>query len=252
MYNWGRHAKPTLTNSRFIQNTVSSGGGGAIRNNQAGSPTLTNCIFIGNSVATFGGGIRNSNGGSTTLTNCTFSENSASNGNSLACTPDDADSQSPCGLRVINSIFWDDGEEIFNNDNSTITVTYSNIRGGARGPWPGEGNIMANPFFVDPNNGDYHLKSKAGHWDPSSQSWIQDEVSSPCIDAGDMIAPIGFEPFPNGGIVNMGAFGGTAEASKSYFGTEVCETIVAGDINGDCKVNFADFALMAAHWLQER
>ncbi|MHC4556934.1 MAG: C10 family peptidase [Planctomycetota bacterium] len=253
MYNWGRHAKPALTNCQFIQNTVSSGGGGAMRNNQAGSPALTNCIFIGNSVATFGGGIRNSNGGSTTLTNCTFSENSASNGNSLACTPDDGGSQSPCGIRVANCILWDDGDEIFNNDNSTVTVAYSNVRGGGvRGPWPGEGNVMTNPYFADPNNGDYHLKSEAGRWDPNGQSWIQDEVTSPCIDAGDMSAPIGFESFPNGGIVNMGAYGSTAEASKSYFGTEVCETIVAGDINGDCKVDFADFALMAAHWLQER
>ena len=60
-----------------------------------------------------------------------------------------------------------------------------------------------------------------------------------------------YEPFPNGGIINMGAYGGTAEASKSYFGEPVCETIVAGDINGDCKVNFKDFALMAFHWLED-
>ena len=49
----------------------------------------------------------------------------------------------------------------------------------------------------------------------------------------------------------MGAYGGTAEASKSYFGGAVCETIVAGDINGDCRVDMADFVILAAHWLQE-
>jgi len=48
----------------------------------------------------------------------------------------------------------------------------------------------------------------------------------------------------------MGAYDGTAEASKSYFGKPLCETIVAGDINGDCKVDFSDFAILAAHWLQ--
>ena len=32
------------------------------------------------------------------------------------------------------------------------------------------------------------------------------------------MTPIGREPFTNGGIINMGAYGGTAEASKSYFG----------------------------------
>jgi hypothetical protein len=30
-----------------------------------------------------------------------------------------------------------------------------------------------------------------------------------------------------------------------------CETLVPGDINGDCKVDFADFELMALHWLED-
>ena len=78
-----------------------------------------------------------------------------------------------------------------------------------------------------------------------------DEVTSLCIDAGDPTTPINFEPFPNGGIVNMGAYGGTPEASKSYFGKPPCETIVAGDINGDCEVDFRDFQLMALHWCED-
>lgn len=47
----------------------------------------------------------------------------------------------------------------------------------------------------------------------------------------------------------MVAYGGTAEASKSYFGEPPCETIVAGDINGDCEINFKDFFFIALHWL---
>ena len=42
----------------------------------------------------------------------------------------------------------------------------------------------------------------------------------------------------------------TAEASKSYFGIAPCEIIVAGDVNGDCLVNFLDFRIMALHWLE--
>ncbi|UCG56164.1 MAG: hypothetical protein JSU70_14980 [Phycisphaerales bacterium] len=108
----------------------------------------------------------------------------------------------------------------------------------------------------DPNDdfwvqGDYHLKSQAGRWEPDSHTWVTDELTSPCIDAGDPMAPIGYEPFPNGGIINMGAYGGTAEASKSYFGEPICETVVAGDINGDCKVDNEDFSLLALHWLQD-
>lgn len=81
--------------------------------------------------------------------------------------------------------------------------------------WPGEGNISADPSFADPVKGDYHLKSQAGRWDPVCQTWVQDDVTSPCIDAGDPESPVGDEPEPNGGRINMGAYGGTAEASKS-------------------------------------
>jgi len=101
-------------------------------------------------------------------------------------------------------------------------------------------------------DGDYHLKSQAGRWDPKTQSWVKDNVTSPCIDAGDPMSPIGLEPFPNGGRINIGAYGGTAEASKSYFGEPVCETIVVGDLNGDCNVDFADLEIIALHWLEGR
>jgi hypothetical protein len=116
---------------------------------------------------------------------------------------------------------------------------------------PGLHDISEDPLFADPNNNDYHLKSQAGRWDPNSLNWVQDDVTSSCIDAGYMGTPIGLEPFPNGGIINMGVYGGTVEASKSYFGEQVCETIVAGDINGDCIVNYKDFAFMALSWLRD-
>jgi hypothetical protein len=121
--------------------------------------------------------------------------------------------------------------------------------------------IRGDPLFANPghwNNdltptswidGDCHLKSQAGRWDPNSVSWVQDDVTSPCIDAGDPNSPVGEEPFPNGGRINIGAYGGTAEASKSYFGKPPCVTIIAGDINGDCKVDVIDLAILAQHWL---
>ena len=65
------------------------------------------------------------------------------------------------------------------------------------------------------------------------------------------MSPIGLEPFPSGGFVNMGAYGGTPEASKAYFGKPVCETIVAGEINGDGQVNRADLEIMAMHWTDD-
>ena len=113
------------------------------------------------------------------------------------------------------------------------------------------GNIDTDPLFADPHTADYHLKSQAGRWNPTSAGCVHDDVTSPCIDTGDPMSPVDLEPFPNGGIVNMGAYAGTEEASKSWFDKPVCETIVAGDINGDCRVDHMDFVLMAMHWLEE-
>jgi hypothetical protein len=114
---------------------------------------------------------------------------------------------------LTNCILRNGGDEIDESNGRfpDNVITYSNIQGG----WPGRGNIDLDPLFADARNGDFHLKSQAGRWNPNSQSWVADDVASPCIDAGDPNSPVGHEPFPNGGVVNMGAYGGTPEASKS-------------------------------------
>ena len=45
-------------------------------------------------------------------------------------------------------------------------------------------------------------------------TYIDTEIS-PCIDAGDPNSPYLLEPEPNGGRINMGAYGNTTQASKS-------------------------------------
>jgi hypothetical protein len=245
-------SSPTLYRCGFMAN-VATWKGGAMRNKDWCEPVLTHCIFSTNTVTEpqgIGGAMHNVNWSEPIVTNCTFAGNSASNGNALGCSS--FENSEPSTVHVSNSILRDGGDEIWNEDGSIITVTYSNVQLGHRFPWPGQGNIDADPSFKDPGNGDYHLKSQAGRWDANEGRWTRDEVTSPCIDAGDPNSPVGEEPFPNGGIVNMGAYGGTAEASKSYFGEPVCETIVAGDINGDCKVDAADLSIMAYHWLCEQ
>lgn len=250
---------PTLTKCTFNGN--SAGKGGAIYN--SGSATLTNCTFNGNSAGR-GGGMYNGWGPST-LANCTFSANTATYGGAIFC----AEHSHPF---VVNCILWgnnaSDGPEIAMvgiDWGSWLSISYSDVQGGQAGvvcvPYDGypdlcrlewgPGNIDADPCFADSASSDYHLKSEGGRWDAVSGTWVQDNGTSPCIDAGDPSSRIGLESFPNGGVVNMGAYGGTAEGSKSYFGLAVCETVIAGDINGDCKVNFTDFAFMARHWLED-
>lgn len=235
------HGTTTLTNCRFIGNRAVLGGG--MYSRSGSMPILTNCMFVGNS-ADLGGATSHFGLADATYTKCTFAANSALHGYAILCTS--RENAYPSNVQLKSCIIWDGGEEIWNSDNSVITITYSDVYG----TWPGEGNIDEDPCFADANNGDYHLKSQVGRWEPNSQQWVQDDVTSPCIDAGNPADPVGHEPFPNGGIINMGAYGGTAEASKSYFGEPVCEIVIAGDINGDCRVDWKDFALMALHWLE--
>ena len=248
-----------IINCIFSENSAADYGGGMFT---GGFPMIVNSLFSGNSAVKEGGGMYIPSG-RPTLTNCTFSGNLAQNGKAVACAPGLVGGGG--NVKGVNCILWDGGDEIIWSPLAPkVDITYSDIKDG----WPGEGNIDKDPCFAapgywDPNgtpedvnddfwvDGDYHLKSQAGRWDANSASWVKDDVTSPCIDAGDPASPIGLEPFPNGGIINTGAYGGTAEASKSYFGKPVCETIVAGDINGDCIVDFKDFAFMAFHWLEK-
>lgn len=238
----------TLTGGRAL-----NGAGIYIGNSSA--PTIANCMIVGN-VAVDGGGIYCRNAGFTAI-NCTISNNRATEGGGLHLRNAHA--------VITNCIVWDNSAgQIHVRSGSEPIVSHSDIQSG----WPGTGNIESDPGFANPGYwedsgtpgdpdddlwvmGDYHLKSQAGRWDPNIQLWVQDEVTSPCIDAGDIAEAIGFEPFPSGGVVNVGAYGGMADASKSYIGEPVCTTPVQGDINGDCRVDWIDFAFVAFNWLAE-
>ena len=79
----------------------------------------------------------------------------------------------------------------------------------------GQSNITADPLFVDPNSGDYHLSSERGRYWPEHDIWVLGQVTSPCIDGGDPNDHPSNERIPNGGRINMGAYGGTLQASMS-------------------------------------
>ena len=60
---------------------------------------------------------------------------------------------------------------------------------------------------------DPHLRSTAGAF--VNGRWTASSGHSPAIDAGDPTCRLAAEPAPHGGRINLGAFGGTGEASKS-------------------------------------
>ncbi len=184
MYN-GESSTPEVTGCTFLENAASTGGGGAAFN-ASSSAVFANCTFIKNTSGMAGGAIynrdssprcsngvffRNSAGAGgagawnedsfPTFTNCTFSQNaSGASGGGIGNA-----SSSPI---VTNCILWHDsasesGAELYNDETSSSTVTYSCVEGGSTAA----GNIAFDPLLIGT------LGSK-GRIAPASR----------CIDAG--------------------------------------------------------------------
>lgn len=180
---------------------------------------ITNCIVDANYQHGIAGGIP-------TITNCTIVANSFRGIYDSEPT-------------VTNSIIYYNSadSDLVQIETNLAAVTYTDVQGA----WPGLGNIDAVPCFVEPGfwnlngtledagddfwvQGDYHLRSQAGRWNPDTQTlpaaagWVQDVLTSPCIDAGNPDSDWAGELLPNGERINMGAYGGTPQASMSLVG----------------------------------
>ena len=115
-----------------------------------------------------------------------------------------------------NIIAYNIGYAIYSPCENSFNCFWENSSGiYGNGAIPGLGNVVEEPLFSDVDADDYHLMSEIGRWDPQTESWVLDPVTSHCIDSGDPADDIGTEPNPNGGRINLGAYGGTEEASKS-------------------------------------
>ncbi len=193
---------------------------------------ITNCVIAYN-VGGFSGAMNSGCNSFVEIENCTITNN-------IGAYPYVSEGQPIGGLEcyfgsasVTNSIIWGNiGLSIGTSDmdvndvNDIVVVTYSDIQmfdsNGVINPvavWDGEGNINEDPLFADLELPDYHLKSSSGRWDPedplNQQGWVFDSITSPCIDKGDPSSNYSLEPAPNGGRINMGAYGNTRQASKS-------------------------------------
>jgi hypothetical protein len=182
------------------------------------SPTIANCLITGNCATDLNGAAIYCVDSNAVFGNCTITGNIGGAQGAAMMLIDSS-------IALTNSIVWGNTPiEIMPVGVSVPLITYSDIASG----WPDIGNIDTDPLFVregcwldmnDPDAawvaGDYHLKSQVGRWDLTNEEWVGDEITSPCVDAGDPGMPVGAEPTPNGSIVNMGAYGGTLQASKS-------------------------------------
>jgi hypothetical protein len=167
-------SSPIIKNNSIIGNTAQEGGG--IGGCCSSSPTIEGNTIIGNMAVDNGGAIVCDWYMCPTIEGNTMVGNSATYGGAIFCYY----YSSPV---VRNCILWADsgsiGDEIYLDESSSISITYSDIEGG----WSGMGNIDADPLFVSREKRDVRLL------------W-----GSPCIDAG---RPGTVDP--DGTIKDMGA-----------------------------------------------
>ena len=212
---------PTIANNLIARNN----GGGIVCEDRA-TPTIVNNTVVGNNGAWgYGGGLTVASLSSPTVLNCIFRGNPG--------TPDGHD------ITV--------GTPLIPGD-ASLLIRYCVVPRGHAGvylitlpyhaylTW-GPGNLDTDPLFADAANGDYHLKSAEGRWNPNASggtgAWVLDDVTSPCVNGGDPASDYSKEPFPHGRRVNVGAYGNTPEASKGTW-------ILPGDANGDSRVDVLD------------
>ena len=203
-----------LSNNIYRGNTAKSAGGGVFVDDYAYA-LMRNELIVGNKTHHGrGSGLYvNAPASRVFLINCTLADNSSllepSNASAIFIEGDgSAHSADVVGKNLI--IWGNSGTGIDIADGGTLEISFSDIQGG----FSGLGNIQADPLFVNPGS-DYHLLSLGGYWDESLQTWLPGSAQSPGIDAGDPSFSEGNEPMPHGQRINLGAYGGTAYASKS-------------------------------------
>jgi parallel beta-helix repeat protein len=193
-------------------------GGGIYVN--AGDATIRNCLVVNNwcngpsDTAKRGSGVF-LNGGSALLANCTIVTNTAYVGTTATAAEGIRYAGGTVTLR--DSIVWDHADDLANfptNVAGVLTnVWHCDIGNGDN---DGEnGCVSVEPLFADSFY--YHLRSMGGRYGGGyfgNGYWVVDLESSPLIDAGST-NDYSRETAPNGGRVNMGAYGNSPTASRS-------------------------------------
>jgi len=300
----------SITGNIIAENYATNKGGGCYEC----SGNITGNRIIGNTSQIAGGALSNCLG---RITNNIIAGNISANGGGLfSCyqiynntivantAEENGGALSQCPGNISNNIIAYNNASLVGGMYGAGTSSYNafwsneggNFGGGVtRGP----GDIMADPLFVSngywDNNetpdesddfwvdGDYHVTSEAGRWSPIEQSWINDSNTSPCIDAGgepnDINSDWTAELWPHGKRINIGAYGGTVQASMSmsdignianlnpdvndandwvdnndmilltnHWLSNVTVEPLATDLNRDGMVDFADYTILVSNW----
>ncbi len=257
-------ADAEITDCNLTDNMSSGSGGGIYISNKdidsiefsgGNSVLLRNCLITGNFAIQNGAGILAGWHSDPNIVNCTIANNAAELGLGGGLY-----AAYGSYTQVINSILWNNmapgGSQIAVRDDANPTymkVVYSDVEGGAALVWVDPGavlewdvpagdpayptNIHLDPLFVTGQKGDFYL----------SQISAGQPQTSPCVDAGSGPAEdLGFTLYttrtdeaPDRVAVDMG------------YHYPILEPCRFSDLMRDGTINFYDFAILAASWLDE-
>ncbi|MBN1765170.1 MAG: hypothetical protein JW860_07930 [Sedimentisphaerales bacterium] len=178
-----QHCDGRIERCVISDNTAITGGGGL----SGCHGRIENCLIIENTAADSGGGILNCDGD---IVNCTVAQNTAGH----ADPAQNGGGLHSCDGTITNCIIRD------NSETQIVNCTlphYSCFPGGI----VEDNNMDTDPLWVNPAGSDFHLLP-----------------DSPAIDAGDPGNEWENEPWPNGGRINLGAYGNTSDAARSRDG----------------------------------
>lgn len=234
----------TIRDCRIINNTAGLLAVSAV--------VVVNCVITGN-----GRSQSIANYHDLSLINCTLADNRGGGDTYFYSLPYLSDDPL---LLISNCIFWNNSGEF--ECRGPLTIENSCMQDlDASYLAPELGNTTADPCFAVPgywdvNNtpddanddfyvqGDYHLKSEIGRWDPNLKQWVCDAVTSPCIDRGSLLSAGDAESWPHGSFANLGAYGRTCEASLS-----TSNVGLPGDFDCDGRLAANDLQALARDWL---
>ncbi len=241
---WKTHV--VVENCMIVGNIADDEGGGVLFDGDRSTQDLIGCTISGNR-ANIGGGFKGKHIRYVTIENCIIRSNTAAQGPQIDI---DGEGNPFIGYGDAFIEFSDIEGGIDQITQHTIDLFW------------GLGNIDIDPEFItagfwDPNgtsddtaddfwvDGDYHLKSEYGRWDPLLERWIFDDVTSLCIDSGHPESDWHDELYPHGKRINMGAFGGTPQASMSS-----SDAGNIADFDHDDSVGLPDLSAFTDDWLK--
>ena len=127
--------------------------------------------------------------------------------------------------KVWYNLFNANGSGVYQDEGSTDYYTSVALNSGAA---EAKNNLDGDPLFLDYFAGDYHVRS-----------------GSPAVDGGDPASDYGVEPAPNGGRIEIGAYGNTLLATQSG---GVLPTLTDFYVNASTGSNSTGAGTLASPW----